>query len=208
MHTRAETTAATRGRLLDATVQALADVSVDALTMQMVAERADVALRTLYNHFPSKEALVVEAYSRLAARTQDAVRDVPEDGTARDRLAAFVEAFYDVFERESPGAAVILGVSGIPEFDARLAEVRTWRRYELAKILRAARREGALRVPLKPAIALAFHITAYVTWRSFVEASGLSPAAAKALAIATLDATLFEANRARAGERVQSTIAG
>jgi AcrR family transcriptional regulator len=208
MHTRAETTAATRGRLLDATVQALADVSVDALTMQMVAERADVALRTLYNHFPSKEALVVEAYSRLAARTQDAVRDVPEDGTARDRLAAFVEAFYDVFERESPGAAVILGVSGIPEFDARLAEVRTWRRYELAKILRAARREGALRVPLKPAIALAFHITAYVTWRSFVEDSGLSPAAAKALAIATLDATLFEANRARAGERVQSTIAG
>jgi AcrR family transcriptional regulator len=192
METRAETTAATRTRLLDATVQALADVSVDALTMQTVAERADVALRTLYNHFPSKEALVVEAYARLATRTQDAVRDLPDSGTPRDRMAAFVEAFYDVLERESPGAAVILGVSGIPEFDARLAEVRTWRRYELAKILRAARREGVLRVPLKQAIALAFHVTAYVTWRSFVEESGLTAGAAKTLAVATLDAALFE----------------
>jgi AcrR family transcriptional regulator len=191
METRAGTTAATRTRLLDATVQALATVSVDALTMQMIAERADVALRTLYNHFPSKEALVVEAYSRLAGRTQDAVRDLPETGTARERVSAFVEAFYDVFEKESPGAAVILGVSGIPQFDARLAEVRTWRRYELAKILRAARRDGVLRMPLKQAVALAFHITAYVTWRSFVEESGLTPEAAKTLAIATLDDALF-----------------
>jgi AcrR family transcriptional regulator len=192
METRAGTTAATRTRLLDATVQALATVSVDALTMQMVAERADVALRTLYNHFPSKEALVVEAYSRLAGRTQDAVRDLPETATARERVAAFVEAFYDVFEKESPGAAVILGVSGIPEFDARLAEVRAWRRDELRKILRTAQRDGALRMPLKQAIALAFHITAYVTWRSFVVESGLTPQAAKTLAIATLDDALFD----------------
>jgi AcrR family transcriptional regulator len=192
METRAGTTAATRTRLLDATVQALATVSVDALTMQMVAERADVALRTLYNHFPSKEALVVEAYSRLAGRTQDAVRDLPETATARERVAAFVEAFYDVFEKESPGAAVILGVSGIPEFDARLAEVRAWRRDELRKILRTAQRDGALRMPLKQAIALAFHITAYVTWRSFVVESGLTPQAAKTLAIATLGDALFD----------------
>jgi AcrR family transcriptional regulator len=172
-------------------VQALDDVSVDALTMQMVAERADVALRTLYNHFPSKEALVVEAYTRLAGRTQDAVRDLPAIGAPRQRLAAFVEAFLDALERERPGSAVILGITGIPEFDAKLAEVRTWRRYELAKILRAAQRDGSLRIPLKPALALAFHLTAFVTWRSFVEESGLSPTAAKTLARDTLDAVLF-----------------
>jgi hypothetical protein len=120
------------------------------------------------------------------------VRDLPETGTARERVAAFVEAFYDVFEKESPGAAVILGVSGIPEFDARLAEVRAWRRDELRKILRTAQRDGALRMPLKQAIALAFHITAYVTWRSFVVESGLTPQAAKTLAIATLDDALFD----------------
>ena len=191
MDTRAQTTASTRMRLLDATVQCLDQVSADALTMQMVAERADVALRTVYNHFPSKEALVVQAYTRLASRTQEAVRVLPDIGPAHERLAAFVDAFFDVFEHESPGAAVILGVSGIPEFDAKLAEVRTWRRYELAKILRAANREGTLRVPLKHAIALAFHMTAYVTWRSFVEESGLSPAVAKSLARDSLDAALF-----------------
>jgi TetR/AcrR family transcriptional regulator, transcriptional repressor of bet genes len=200
MDTRAQATATTHNRLLDATVQALDDVSVDALTMQMVAERADVALRTLYNHFPSKEALVVEAYTRLAGRTQDAVRGLPTTGTPRERLAAFVEAFLDALERERPGSAVILGITGIPEFDAKLVEVRTWRRYELTKILRAAQREGSLRIALKPALALAFHLTAFVTWRSFVEESDLSPSAAKALARDTLDAVLFGAR--------QSTMAG
>ena len=124
MDTRAQVTAGTHARLLDAVVQVLADVSVDTLTMQMVAERADVALRTVYNHFPSKEALVVDVYTWLATRTQEAVRDLPADGSPRDLISAFIESFLDVFEHESPGAAVILGVSGIPEFDAKLAEVR------------------------------------------------------------------------------------
>jgi hypothetical protein len=48
-----------------------------------------------------------------------------------------------------------------------------------------------LRVPLKQAVALMFHMTAYVTWRSFVEESGLTPAGAKALARDTVDAVLF-----------------
>jgi AcrR family transcriptional regulator len=159
--------------------------------MQMVAERADVALRTVYNHFPSKEALVVDAYTRLATRTQEAVRVLPAHGSPRDLISAFIESFLDVFEHESPGAAVILGVSGIPEFDAKLAEVRAWRRDEITKIPRAAQRDGTLRLPLKQAVALVFHMTAYVTWRSFVEESGLTPVAAKALARDTVDAVLF-----------------
>ena len=191
MDTRSQLTAGTHARLLDAVVQVLGDVSADALTMQMVAERADVALRTVYNHFPSKEALVVEAYTRLAVRTQEAVRDLPTDGSPRERIAAFIESFLDVLGHESPGAAVILGVSGIPEFDAKLAEVRAWRRDEITKLLRAAQRDEMLRLPLKQAVALVFHMTAYVTWRSFVEESGLTPVAAKELARETVDAVLF-----------------
>ena len=48
-----------------------------------------------------------------------------------------------------------------------------------------------LRLPLKQAVALVFHMTAYVTWRSFVEESGLTPVAAKTLARDTVDAVLF-----------------
>jgi AcrR family transcriptional regulator len=201
MVTRSQVTATTRARLLDATVQALADVSADALTMQMVAERADVALRTVYNHFPSKEALVVEAYTRLAVRTQEAVRALPKIGTPRERMAAFVEAFLEVLSTHSLGAAVILGVSGIPELEAKLAEVRAWRRRQLTEIVRDAQRDGTLRLPLKHAVALAFHFTAYVTLRSFVEESGLSHQAAKELARDSVDELLF-------APAAQSTIAG
>ena len=71
MDNRSAASAATRARLLDAAVDVLAEVGGAALTMQMVADTADVALRTVYNHFPSKEVLVVAAYQRLADATQD-----------------------------------------------------------------------------------------------------------------------------------------
>src|SRR5262245_1676733 len=86
MDTRAQASAATRGRVLDAAVDVLTDVGAQALTMQAVAGQADVALRTVYNHFPSREALVVEAYNRLADATQAAVRDLPTEGGPRERL--------------------------------------------------------------------------------------------------------------------------
>ena len=87
--------------------------------MQAVAETADVALRTVYNHFPSKEALIVEAYNRIAGATQDAVRALPPEGTARERIATFVDVWYDSLDEQSPGAAAVLMVTGIPEFDAQ-----------------------------------------------------------------------------------------
>ena len=77
MDSRALATQLTRVRLLDAAVDVLAEVGADALTMQMVADRAGLALRTVYNHFATKEALVVEAYSRLANAVQSAVEAVP-----------------------------------------------------------------------------------------------------------------------------------
>ena len=81
MDNRSAASAATRARLLDAAVDVLAEVGGAALTMQMVAT-PPIPLRTVYNHFPSKEVLVVAAYQRLADATQVAVR------TSRNGYAA------------------------------------------------------------------------------------------------------------------------
>ena len=191
MATRGEATAATRTRLLDAGVEVLSDVGADALTMKLVAERADVALRTVYNHYPSKEALVVEAYDRLAGQVQDAVRALPDTGSPRERLGRFVDAVYDAFAAERLGNAAIMSVTGINEFDSRLREVRAWRRGEITRLLRVAERDGSLQLPLKQAVALAFLSTAWVAYSSLVDESGLSLATAKELARRTLDAALF-----------------
>jgi AcrR family transcriptional regulator len=192
MDTRAAASAATRTRVLDATVEVMGEVGATNLTMQAVAERADVALRTLYNHFPSREALVVEAYNRFADATQDAVRSLPATGPAEARLAAFVDAFYDSLEEHRLGAAVILAVTGIEEFDARLREVRAWRRRELATIVRAAEREGRLRVPAKQAVAIAFVWTSFATWSALADECKLSGADAKQVAREGLSRALFK----------------
>ena len=191
MDGRAELVAATRRRLLAATTEVLAEVGGAALTMPAVAGRAGMALRTVYNYFPSKEALVLEAYNQLVASTQAALQTRLAEGSAPDRLVRFVETFCDSYQEQSPGAAVVFNVSGIPAFDERLAEVRRWRRAEITKLVRAASREGVLRTPVKEAVALVFLVTAYATWDSVATQSGLSPAAAKALLTRTVEATLF-----------------
>jgi AcrR family transcriptional regulator len=192
MANRSRMTADTRERILDAAVAVLIRTGPEALTMPAVAEQADVALRTVYNHFPSREVLAVAAYDRLAGATQQAVAGLATDGTPRERLARFVEAFCMSLEHESPGAAVIMATASIPEVDQRIREVRAWRRQEIAEILRAAKREGALCVPLEQGIALTFVATSYATWQSLTVECALSPAVAIKLLQTTVDRRLFE----------------
>ena len=197
MKTRGRQTAATRERLLDAAVEGLAELGVEALTVQAVAERADVALRTVYNHFDSKEELVVEAYDRLAGATQDRYALLPADGTPRARVGWMVDAMYDVLEEQSPGTHAIMRVSGVPQFDHRLHEVRAWRRRAITEVLRPAEADGTLRVPLDQAVAFVFVATSYATWNALVHESGLSQEDAKELSRGAVDTVLFGAGRRR-----------
>lgn len=55
---RAEAIEETRRRIVDATFELHGEKGVVATSMQDVAERADVALRTVYNHYPTVDELV------------------------------------------------------------------------------------------------------------------------------------------------------
>lgn len=54
---RAQQAEATRGRILDALCETLADESLTELSVAKVAERAGVSEPTVYRHFPNREAL-------------------------------------------------------------------------------------------------------------------------------------------------------
>src|SRR4051812_21572734 len=69
--TRAEQRVATRTAILDAAGRCLVEDGYPALTTRRVAERAKVAQSTLMHHFPTREALIVEAVSHLALRLAD-----------------------------------------------------------------------------------------------------------------------------------------
>jgi AcrR family transcriptional regulator len=76
-----------RNRILDATLALASKGGYDAVQMRTVAERADVALGTLYRYFPSKIHLLVSALAAEFERTQDKLdrRPIPGD-TAYERV--------------------------------------------------------------------------------------------------------------------------
>ena len=58
-------------RILDATISLASEGGFDAVQMRAVAQRADVALGTLYRYFPSKIHLLVSALAREFERSQE-----------------------------------------------------------------------------------------------------------------------------------------
>ena len=76
-----------RKRILDATIQLASQGGFDAVQMRAVAERADVALGTLYRYVPSQIHLLVSALHREFERTETALRERPVDGdTVAERV--------------------------------------------------------------------------------------------------------------------------
>jgi AcrR family transcriptional regulator len=66
--TRAQQRDATRLAIIDATIQSLVQDGYAALTTRRIAERAGVAQSTVMHHFETREALLIEAVTQLAAR--------------------------------------------------------------------------------------------------------------------------------------------
>ncbi|MBN3789450.1 TetR/AcrR family transcriptional regulator [Burkholderia sp. Ac-20353] len=78
--------AATAARLFDAH-------GYDAVTMEQIAAAADVAKRTLYNHFPTKEAVLAHwLEGELARDLAHLQRDVARRKTFASRIACVLDA--------------------------------------------------------------------------------------------------------------------
>jgi AcrR family transcriptional regulator len=76
---------ARRERILDAAVELASEGGYDAVQMREVAERAEVALGTLYRYFPSKVHLLVSALGRTFQQLRDSV-PAGENGTPEERV--------------------------------------------------------------------------------------------------------------------------
>ena len=69
MRVSAQTKAATRERILQATRRLLAEKGYDATTTRDIAEAAQIASGTLFNYFPTKDAIVSVLVSEAVADT-------------------------------------------------------------------------------------------------------------------------------------------
>ena len=79
-----------RKRILDATMALASKGGFDAVQMRAVAERADVALGTLYRYFPSKIHLLVTALIREFGRALERLERTPIPGETQAEGVLYV----------------------------------------------------------------------------------------------------------------------
>src|SRR5215218_6421514 len=78
------------GAILDATLELLNEVGVAGLSMDLLAQRAGVGKATIYRRWESKEAVILHAL-----RTSDTPIAVPDEGSLRADLNAYLDAVVD-----------------------------------------------------------------------------------------------------------------
>ncbi|MBW8483003.1 TetR/AcrR family transcriptional regulator [Actinomadura parmotrematis] len=91
--TQEERTAATRRRLLDATVECLVEHGYHGTTTTRVVDRAGVSRGAQVHHFPTKNALVLAAVEHLARKRADQIVE-----QHLDRLRASPDAVGDALD--------------------------------------------------------------------------------------------------------------
>jgi AcrR family transcriptional regulator len=150
---------------LEAALDELAANGGEAVALRAVADRADMALRTMYNHFTSRDELITAAFLHHAAQTRAAVEalSVPE-ASAEEQLRHVVEAYYSRYAEMGARLSVLLSVRGVAELDEQIELIRGRRRQLLQKIIRRAARARQLAVPVSTAVTLAYTMTSHATF--------------------------------------------
>jgi AcrR family transcriptional regulator len=78
---------ATADRILDATERLLARFGYDKTTVDDIAAEAGVSKRTIYLHFPGKEAVALASIDRVVGRVTDRLRELADaDDSPADRV--------------------------------------------------------------------------------------------------------------------------
>lgn len=113
--------------LLDAACAVIAEVGVDRVTMDTIAQRADTSRVTLYAHFGSRDALVDAVIERELAALTTWMFEIYDNGETMQygqRARYSVESLFDYARRNPRGFRVLL--------DNRYADTHPGRRLSAA----------------------------------------------------------------------------
>jgi AcrR family transcriptional regulator len=162
---RAEQMEQTRSRILAAVAEVLASEEAGELTIPLVALRARVSARTVYRHFPTKEALF-DAFAEWAEENlRLAVHSYPE---TLEGLVAMAPALYRTYDENEALMRALLSKRG-HEIRART------RRRRLAAFEQAMRELTARLEPdeRRRALAVVYLLVSAPAWQAMREQSRL-----------------------------------
>jgi AcrR family transcriptional regulator len=96
----------TREQIIEAAMGLFAERGYQATTIADIATAADVAPRTFFSYFPSKEAVVFHTVDRDLDGLASALRDRLPDETAFDALRRWIDGMYDNWMAEEDEAVL------------------------------------------------------------------------------------------------------
>ena len=143
--------AANRQLVVDTAREIVAAEGVNALTLEGVAERADIAIQTIYNRVGGRSALLT-AIAEQAMEESRVYMDAAYEatGTPEDRML-LAAAAYARFARERPHEfRLLVEPPDEPEALARIAELTREQNAKLADAIRDAVAAGIAREELDP----------------------------------------------------------
>ena len=134
---RLAATEATRTKIVAAARDLLADRSVTALSVDAIAERADVARMTVYYQFKSKAKLLEALLDDLAARADMRnMRKVFEERDPGKSLDLLVDVFCNLWKTQGPLVRRLEAFATLDEtVEVALRERGGWRREAIARLL-------------------------------------------------------------------------
>lgn len=132
---RARQSAARRDAILDAAQALLLAPERAPLTVETIAERADVARATVFSHFGSKGGVLAALVERLSARGGSAaLAEALEGSDTLHALDVVLDAGTRLWAHERPLLTALRAAAGDPAVAAALADKATGRRQAMADL--------------------------------------------------------------------------
>lgn len=138
--------AETRRRITTAARELIAEGGYVAAQVATVADRAGVAVGTVYRHFPSKSDLFAEVFREASQHEVDAMREAIEatPGPAANRMAVGIETFARRALRGRRLAWALLAEPVDPAVEAQRLHFRHSYRDLMAEVIAAGVEDGEL----------------------------------------------------------------
>jgi AcrR family transcriptional regulator len=179
----------TRAAIVDALIALLEEGHVQP-TVEEVAGRAGVAPRTVFQHYPDREALFTAVSERRQARLETLMGDIDLGAAVDERIAALADQRARVYEWIAPvRRAALLMEPFSASVSAALDGLRAVKRAEVRRVFAAEL--DAVAADRRPALEAALcAATSFSAWEALRTQQQLDVDAARAALTCTLQALL------------------
>ena len=161
--------ARTRAKIRQSAQELFGEHGFESVTIADIADAADVAVQTVFNHFPTKEELFFDGYTRWVDGLADAVRDRPVGMPPLAVVRAYSEDLIRTAAEHADSDERRRYVTTLNESPALLAyELRLLQRAEL--LLREALTEAWTADPATTAAPAEIRVTAALTAALWISA--------------------------------------